>query len=142
MPIKHSTPIHLRVICLHSPPATYEGKETFFGLQDKSQALLDGQPRDDGALQFDFELDAKGTMGQGAPDFGGKFAHGTPDARFLYLSYGYPDGGKLTWIFRIKIPLCDITWETINAVWNGFIEGTVDGRRVATVPVIGGWLMR
>jgi hypothetical protein len=142
MPSKDSTPIRMGVICLHAPPATNEGKAAFFGLQDKAQALLEGQPRDDGALQFDFELDSKGAVGQGAPDFSGKFAHGTPNARFLYLSYGYPDSGKLTWIFRIKIPLRDITWDIINAASNAIIEGAVDGRRAATVPPMGGWLAR
>jgi hypothetical protein len=134
-----SNSLWLRVICLNPPSPTYAGKATVFGLQDKSQAVQAGELQPDGVLEFECVLQVK--PGQ-PPDFLGKYVHGTPGKRFLYLSWGYDENGHLQWIKRIKVPLSGITWAKIEdaKAADSWLEATIDGRGAATVPLLGnGW---
>src|SRR5689334_6821605 len=86
---KRNNPMRLRIIC-HAPPPTAD--QIQFGLQDKTPSLHPGKSREDGTLVFECDVDVKPGKNN-LPNFLGAFAHGTPDARFLYLSYGSQIGG-------------------------------------------------
>ncbi len=134
-----SNSLWLRVICLHPPSSTHAGESTVFGLQDKSQAVRAGEMQPDGVLEFECTVQIK--PGD-PPDFLGKYVHGTPGKRFLYLSWGYEKNGQ--WIKRIKVPLSGITWAKIEAAKaaDSWLEATIDGRGAATVPLLGeGWTL-
>jgi hypothetical protein len=136
-----SETIRIRILC-HTPPGT-DGSIKF-GLQDKTPALHPGTLRDDGILVFECELEVKPGKNPIQPNFLGAFAHGTPEARFLYLSYGTQQNGSWHWIKRIKIMLTGITWEQINAAGESgqVLEASIDGSKAATVKLMGeGWTL-
>lgn len=128
--------LHLCVIC-QNPPAT-SGQLTF-GLQDKQAHLHSGQPLADGSLSFECEADV--TWKDSTPNLNGAYIHGTPAARFLYLSLGTPQGDGWQWSKRIKVSLSSLTAEQIQTAQDSqqVLQTTVDGRGAATVPLIGGW---
>jgi hypothetical protein len=134
----------LRIICL-DPPDLSEDPRVGFGLQDKSQQLTPGQSRPDGSLAFTATLKVKGTPGSQSPDFAGPYVHGTVQQRFLYLSLGTQQGSVWQWTRRIKVPLSGITWAHIEEAGSkgGILEGTIDGTKSATVPLLGeGWIVQ
>jgi hypothetical protein len=134
----------LRIICL-DPPVLPDDPRVGFGLQDKSQQLTPGQSQPDGSLAFTATLKVKGTSGLQSPDFAGAYVHGTAQQRFLYLSLGTQQGSVWQWTRRIKVPLSGITWAHIEDVGSkgGILEGTIDGMKSATVPLLGeGWIVR
>jgi hypothetical protein len=145
------TDLTLRIICL-DPPDLADDPRARFGGQDKSQQLTAGQSQLDGSLVFTVPIAVKGMPGEGrvdtvrtAPDFAGPFVHGTPQQRFLYLSLGTKEGSTWRWIRRIKVPLSGITRELVKAATekNGIVEGTVDGTRSGSVPLLGqGWVVK
>lgn len=137
--------VRLRVICYDPPLSQQDGRPTTFGLQDKNGALRVGVLQGNGSRVFDCEVRAKPT-GDGGVNFLGDFAHGTPAARFLYLSYGYADNTNEGWIKRIKVPLDGITWSQVErAISEGqVLEASVDGQRAAKVETLGsgsGWVV-
>ncbi len=134
-----STPtrIRLQITCEASPPTTFNGQTTKFGLQDKQQTLHPGVLQPDGALRFDCEVTVKPHVTTGAPDFSGPFVHGPTGARFLYLSWRSSAG---TWIKRFKIPLAPIDWEQIAAGQAGTLAARINTNHSGTVALLGtGW---
>jgi uncharacterized protein DUF5990 len=139
-PGKNVISVNVRIVCLSTPPEQCEGRETVFGVQDKSQKLLAGQRRSDGALQFDFSLKAQKSAGMERPNWTGPYAHGTRQQRFLYLSQALQEDEGLLWVRRIKVPLTGITWEQIDAAARRTLEASVDGSRTGMVTLLGdGW---
>jgi hypothetical protein len=131
--------VRLRVICLKPPPDTWEGKATRFGLQNKEGELDSGTARDDGARIYECEAQVK--LDANPPNFLGKYTHGTPTERFMYLSWGFGQG---TWVRRIKIPLKSITREQIEqaAKENRVLQAVVeDGTAAATIKLKEGWTL-
>ncbi len=124
--------VRVRIGVVNPPDVTGAGLE--FGLQDKDQRLYDGVMQADGSLRFECELQVR----QGAdqkPNFLGAFAHGTPADRFLYLTT--KQEGRIT--RRIKVKLATATWGQIEALRYGdVIQAMIDGRGVASVPLLGG----
>jgi hypothetical protein len=133
-----ATSILVRVVCLNPPVDAANAPPGIFGLQDKDNILSEGVARDDGALTFSCTLQVKPAE---PPNFLGPFAHGTPTARFLYLSLRPDSGASTEWIKRIKVPLNSVTWAQVEAATlpGMLLQATVDGRQSATVPIIGGW---
>lgn len=98
-----------------------------------------------------FELGVRvGTRGDGAPNFLGPFAHGTPADRFLYVNWGTSAGQwGSPWTRRAKVKLAGIGWDVVEetlkrpgAALEARIRGTGrDGSPCcATVPLLdGGW---
>lgn len=83
-----------------------EGRESAdTGLQDKSGALLSGQPRPGARTRYETEVGLRPVRVEGAEylDFFGPFVHGTAGQRFLYLSQRDPGGAG--WTRRCKIML-------------------------------------
>lgn len=122
----------LRIICVNPPPDEYEGKSTIFGLQNKSGEVVEGEAHADETRHYEcvVTVNARGSLS-------GDFVHGTPESRFLYLSWGYQPG---EWIKRIKIPLADVTLEMLES--GRVAEARVDGAGAATVKLLGsGWML-
>lgn len=113
----------VRLIIDCQPPIPTDGE---FGLQDKQQTLIDAAPLPDGSLRFECTLDATTDT---PPNWTGRFAHGAPTDRFLYLSLRR--GGE--WLRRIKIPLKSVTAEQIAS--GRALHAVVNGRAAATVQV-------
>ncbi len=121
--------VRLRVIVRHAG-----GLDGRFGIQDKAGALVDGQRRTSGVVTFDVDVTVSAADEQDAPNVRGPYAHGTPAARFLYVSFPATDGSG--WRKRIKVPLSTISWSMIHETGDGCLETEVDGRQSGTVPVV------
>jgi len=132
--------IRLRVICFDPPLAQLDGRATQFGLQDKNGKLNTGQLLGNGSRMFECEVRAKPTAD--GVNILGEFTHGTPAARFLYLSLRYVDEPNVDWIKRIKVPLTSIRWPQIEGLdsTTQVLEASVDGQRAATVELLSAWM--
>jgi uncharacterized protein DUF5990 len=135
--------VRIRIICTNRPPNECGGQPTRFGLQDKNGILLEGLPNADGALVYECDLRAKPGAGDSV-NFLGSYAHGTPTARFLYLSWAYANGTAPVWIKRFKVPLNAILWKQVEEATQEkrVLETQVDARRTGMVAPIGGWQIR
>ena len=107
-----------------SEPPSGDGGAVRFGLQDKKGGMHAGVPRDDGLVQFDFEIDVMGTE-NASPDFGGPFVSGPRGERFVYLSWQRLDGAGF--MNRIKVRLADIGWPSIRAAQGKSLEANLRG---------------
>ncbi len=123
------TDLTLNLICINPPPVS---AQLLFGLQDKKGNLQPGLSLADGRLCFTGEVAV--TRKTGDPDFGGPFVHGTPNERFLYLTYRTADGNIIR---RLKAPLKSITWQQIEQ--GHALEATLDGNRSGSGAFVGGW---
>jgi hypothetical protein len=105
--------VQLRVLYRGSGPFKWSGGPRDFGVQNKANALHLGEVDADGTVKFDLSVEVKPEDG-GAPVFVGPLAHGSPDARFLYLSWRNLQG---EYAQRFKLPLGSMTWNDIRAAW-------------------------
>ena len=133
--------LRVQITCLNPQPPTDADQSYEFGLQDRNQHLIAGVPQLDGALRFWCDVAVKPHVQSDMPDFNGPYVHGTPGARFLYLSWRRR--GAKDWLQRIKIPLVAITWEQIEAAQPGYaLAARVAGNRSGTVSLLdGGWIV-
>lgn len=129
--------VRLRVIVENPPASTYEGKLAGFGLQDKEGQLASGVFTADGARQFETEANAE-VIEDGTTDFSGKYVHGGPNDRFLYVSLRDETNGE--WIKRLKVGLSGIPWAVTQGASGGgqVLQARVDGAGAAQVDLIGG----
>lgn len=81
------------------------------GIQDKQRDVHTGKQEPDGSWRFTCSVTVKERDGVALPQFSGPFVHGTPVARFLYLSWKRHTGLPAPWLQRVKIPLLDIGWD-------------------------------
>jgi hypothetical protein len=96
------------------------------GLQDKEQNVHAGDRKRDGSTAFECVIQVK-DKGNGAIDFSGLFVHGTPAARFIYLSWKRPAPVTAAlWVQRVKIPLTFTAADLGNAA---AIRADITGRR-------------
>lgn len=123
-----TTDVRLRIVVTNPPTATY----AIFGLQDKAGDVRLGTPRSAHSVVFECEVTASDRSDGPGPNFLGPYTHGSPKARFLYVSHGTRGGAG--WIKRIKIPLSSISWSMIEEARGGPIAADVDGRASGTVP--------
>ena len=115
--------VAMRLIRADDVPATNPLGEPFeFGLQDAKGAIIAGVRDPRGRFVFDFSLSVRPGRDSARPVFGGPFANGPADDRFVYLSWRSTPRG--VWINRIKARLGDIDWALIRAA-----QGS--GRRIA-----------
>jgi hypothetical protein len=129
-------PIVIRLVCRSMPatPATEEDLE--IGIQDKAQNIHIGRPAKDGSVHFECAIEVK--VDASTLDFRGPFAHGTPQSRFVYLSWKRSSGGAAPWYWRVKIPLAGIAKKTITSLKsNEVLLADITGRRPhATEPIL------
>jgi len=105
--------IRFRLLRSDHVPATNPHNLAFkFGLQDKKGEILSGARQKDGTLAFDFTLTVRKGKDPSRPVFGGRFASGPPDDRFVYLSWYAIKRGD--YINRVKARLNTIDWKMVR----------------------------
>ena len=89
-----------------------------FGLQEgrgSSYQVIQKQRSNGHDLEFEFNVIIKAAK-DGAPDFAGPFVQGSAGGRFFYIDIGtYAGQTNTPWSRRLKVPLCDITWDMIKS---------------------------
>jgi len=106
--------VRMRLIRDDDVPPSHELDETFvFGLQDSKQQIIAGERQPDGKLVFDFSLQVKPGPDPKRPIFTGRFASGTVDDRFVYLSWRSVP--RNVYINRVKARLSTIDWSMVRA---------------------------
>jgi uncharacterized protein DUF5990 len=135
-------------IVLETPPAGVD-----FGLQQghgNEYETVQTQRSGSGDLYFGFSARAKEGK-DGAPTFLGPFTQGPAHGRFVYLDIGTYAGQKETqWSRRLKIPLRDISWKTVEQVSDrghvleARVQGTGrdGGPTCGTVKPFAGWVVK
>ena len=95
------------------PPSHAFPEEKFeFGLQDAKGVVVPGTRGSNGEFIFDFVLTVRDGRDPKHPAFGGRFASGTADDRFVYLSWSSVARG--VWINRLKARLGKIDWKMVR----------------------------
>jgi hypothetical protein len=137
--------LRLRII-LEKPPTGVD-----FGLQLGSGNKFEVvQKQRSGAVDLVFTLEVIVRKSKdGKPDFFGPYVQGPNTERFIYLDIG-TIAGQLDseWSRRLKIPLRDISWDSIdkvmstnNMILETLVPGTArdGGPNCATVKPFTGW---
>jgi hypothetical protein len=124
-----SSEVRFRLVRADDVPATNPENDAFvFGLQDTRQALIAGARGPQGEFIFDFTLTVKPGADPVRPVFGGRFASGPANDRFVYLGWlSVPRG---VWINRLKAKLGAIDWAMVRAAQaaGAPIEADLTGR--------------
>ena len=107
------------------------------GIQDKAQAVHAGRTTTDGAVYFECAVEARMDSLTKGLDFRGPFVHGTPQGRFLYLSWKRRTASAAPWYWRVKIPLTGIAERDVSALKSTeILLADITGRRPhATDPI-------
>ena len=130
MTIAELKKLKVRLICRTMPAIPLEEGALDVGMQDKAQTVYAGQKQIDGTMFFECDLEASLDDSTGRLTFRGSFVHGTPQARFLYLSWKRKDASASPWYWRVKVPLSGITWEDVSlAKPSEVLEADITNRR-------------
>jgi hypothetical protein len=122
--------LRIRLLCKTMPSIPPEEGKLDVGIQDKAQAVHAGRKQKDGSTSFGCALEAGRDESTGKPSFRGPFVHGTPEARFLYLSWKRRGASSSPWYWRVKVPLSGISWKDVTSVKpNESLEADITGRR-------------
>jgi hypothetical protein len=115
--------VPLRVLC-RKAPATYQGRPTAFGLQEKKDrtSLLKGKSTGS-VLAFDSTARAKEEGGFAR--FFGPYIHGSGADKHLYVTWHWKDG-DLAIISRLKVALV-IPWNLVQQSVTQGVVLTTDG---------------
>lgn len=106
--------VRFRLIRAHDIPPSHELEEAVeFGLQDTKGVVVPGTRGPKGEFIFDFVLTVREGPDAKHPAFGGRFASGTAEDRFVYLSWRSVPRG--VWINRLKARLGSIDWKLVHA---------------------------
>jgi len=112
--MNHPTQITLEIQCHNLPGTTFECRtEVRLGIQ-RAKEVVEDVPGDAPGVTFSVPLRLSTVEGSDRPNFLGPFAHGTPDDRFVYLSWGERIDGKWYMFRRAKIKLGHIGFEEID----------------------------
>lgn len=107
--------IAIRVVCRNLPgshSAAY--RATRLGIQ-RGHEVFDDVAGDVAEAVFTATLRVAKNERTGTPNFLGPDAHGTPQQRFLYLSWGRREGSAWEMTGRVKIQLNVLTWVNIES---------------------------
>ncbi|HXQ12814.1 MAG TPA: DUF5990 family protein [Caulobacteraceae bacterium] len=114
--------VRMRLIRADDTPATNPDNDAYdFGLQDTKGNVIPAARDAQGRFVFDFRLTVKPGKDPNHPTFGGPFASGPADDRFVYLAWRSKARGVR--INRIKARLQDIDWSLVR-------EAQSSGRRI------------
>jgi hypothetical protein len=106
--------VRFRLLRTDDVPATNPHDLAFkFGLQDKHGDIVPATPQKNGSLAFDFTMTVRKGADPKRPVFGGRFANGPPNDRFVYLSWYAMKRGD--YINRVKARLSGIDWQMVRA---------------------------
>ena len=117
------------------PPPTAEALDV--GIQDKAQAVHAGRTAKDGTIYFECLVEARIDGLTKTLDFRGPFVHGTPQSRFLYVSWKRRLPSAALWYWRIKLPLAGIATKDVTSLKaSEALVADITGRRPhATDPI-------
>jgi hypothetical protein len=114
--------LRVRVVCTDLPGTRFrdphdgalpERVPVHLGVQ-RGREVVDQVPADRRQVTFDVEFRVQ-RRPDGAPNFLGPFAQGTPEDRFFYLSWGVPEpAGTFTMFRRLKVRLGHLRWPDIR----------------------------
>jgi hypothetical protein len=120
----------IRLVCKTMPTIPLEEGILDVGMQDKTQTVHAGKKQKDGSMFFECDLEASLNESNGMLIFRGPFVHGTPQTRFLYLSWKRKVASSSLWYWRVKIPLSGITWDDVLLLKaNEVMEADITDRR-------------
>ncbi len=106
--------VKMRLVRADDVPPSHEfpGEKVEFGLQDTKGVIVQGTRGPKAEFMFDFVLTVRDGADAKHPAFGGRFASGTADDRFVYLSWRSVPRG--VWINRLKARLGSIDWKMVR----------------------------
>jgi hypothetical protein len=136
--------LQLRIILIHPP------RDVAFGLRRGKADIIPPTQTTGELISFDLAVRVEGNRPGGSPNLLGQFTHGSPAARFVYITSGTLAGQEGScWTRAAKVPLSAITWPVIRealatpgAVVEACIAGTAKdgGPACATIPLLdSGW---
>jgi hypothetical protein len=105
--------VHIRLIHNGVQPGTLLDEPLQFGLQDTKGEVHPGLSQPGKPQNLDATLEVEGYEA-GQPVFRGRFAHGPPKGRFVYLSWKREGKHDHPWGWRIKVPLSGIRWADVR----------------------------
>ena len=129
--------ITLRLACKTMPETPPTDEALDIGIQDKAQAVHAGRTAKDGTIYFECAVEARIDGQTEGLDFRGPFVHGTPQSRFLYVSWKRKIPSAAPWYWRIKIPLAGIAAKDVTSLKSSeALIADITGRRPhATDPI-------
>ena len=135
MAVTFTKSITIRLACKTMPETPASEGVLDIGIQDKAQTVHAGRMTKAGATYFECAVEAR--IDEGGLDFRGPFVHGTPQSRFLYLSWKRRTVSEAPWYWRVKIPLAGITEKNVSSLKSSdTLLADVTGRRPhATDPI-------
>jgi Family of unknown function (DUF5990) len=136
MSTAQTKPIIIRLVCKSMPTIPTTEGELEVGIQDKAQNIHLGRVAKDGSIYFECSIDVRTDT---TPlDFRGPFVHGTPQSRFVYLSWKRAIGGAAPWYWRVKIPLAGISQKAVASLKaTEVLVADITGRRPrASEPIV------
>lgn len=114
--------LHVRVVCTDLPGTRFRDPHdgvlpvkvpVHLGVQ-RGREVVDRVPADRRPVTFAVEFRVE-RRPDGAPNFLGPFAQGTPEDRFVYLSWGTPEpAGSFAMLRRLKVRLGHLRWPEIR----------------------------
>lgn len=106
--------VKFRLVRANDVPLSHEfpNEAVEFGLQDTKGVVVPGARGPKGEFVFDFVLTVRDGADLKHPAFGGRFASGTAEDRFVYLSWRSVPRG--VWINRLKARLGSIDWKMVR----------------------------
>ena len=108
------TYITIRLHCIDFPGRDFDGKADIKVGPQKGDEVVHDVFGDAKEADFLFDLRVERNAKTGKPNFLGPYAHGKPDERFLYLSWGVRNGPHFEMFRRAKIHLSHLDWATIE----------------------------
>lgn len=106
--------ITLRIHCHHLPGTQFEERTAVrLGIQ-KGQEVVEDVAADVESVTFTVTLRVANNPKNGQPNFLGAYAHGTPNDRFIYLSWGERKDGAWDMFRRAKVRLRQLTGERLE----------------------------
>jgi hypothetical protein len=111
-----STQAHvtIRLHCIDFPGRDFDGKTNIKVGPQKGDEVVDDVFGDAKQADFLFDLRVERNPKTGKPNFLGPYAHGKPDERFLYLSWGVRVGPFFHGFRRAKVHLRHLEWATVE----------------------------
>jgi Family of unknown function (DUF5990) len=106
----------IRLICESMPETPAEEGQLDVGMQDKAQVVHTGRMLENGTRIFECTIEARLEASTEEASYRGPCVHGTPEARFLYLSWKRKTQSAAPWYWRVKIPLTGISWKQVSSL--------------------------
>lgn len=106
--------VTIRLHCIDFPGRNFDGKANIKVGPQKGDEVVDDVFGDAKQADFLFDLRVERNPKTGKPNFLGPYAHGKPDERFLYLSWGVRIGPSFQGFRRAKIHLHNLDWATVE----------------------------